>query len=123
MGAASMACVVRKRLFSAWRTTRRSTGPGGSQCGGRKSGEAPASLFVNSADPDTEQFRDQLSGAMASLPDEQRTVVQLKLWGEMTFEQISEVQNISVNTAGSRYRYGIEKLRQTLAPIYREINE
>ncbi len=88
-----------------------------------KANDLPAPIVVRSGDPDAVQFAAKLEEAMAALPDEQRGVVQLKLWGEMTFEQIGEIQGTSPNTAASRYRYGIEKLRQLLAPIYREINE
>ncbi|MGI9244487.1 MAG: RNA polymerase sigma factor [Verrucomicrobiales bacterium] len=88
-----------------------------------KACEIPPPATTGAHDPDAAQFREELEGAMALLPDEQSSVVQLKLWGGMTFELIAEIQGISANTAGSRYRYGIEKLRQSLAPIYREINE
>lgn len=47
-----------------------------------------------------------------SLPDEQREVVVLKVWAEMTFEQIGEALGIPMNTAASRYRYAIISLRE-----------
>ncbi|HYG74045.1 MAG TPA: sigma-70 family RNA polymerase sigma factor [Planctomycetota bacterium] len=59
---------------------------------------------------------ERLSRALQSLPLEQRTVLSLKIDGEMTFEQIAEMLNVSVNTAASRYRYALEKLRSALAP-------
>jgi RNA polymerase sigma-70 factor (ECF subfamily) len=58
-----------------------------------------------------EQLR-QLSAAMTQLPYEQREVVMLHLHAAMTFDTIAESQGISVNTAKSRYRYGLSKLRQ-----------
>ncbi|MBU0610350.1 MAG: sigma-70 family RNA polymerase sigma factor [Armatimonadetes bacterium] len=45
------------------------------------------------------------------LPLEQAEVVVLKVWHGFTFEEIGQVLAISPNTAASRYRYGIEKLR------------
>ena len=39
----------------------------------------------------------------------------MKLWGERTFAEIGEALDISLNTAASRYRYGIEALRKQLA--------
>jgi len=60
-----------------------------------------------------EQLR-QLSAAMAQLPYEQREVVMLHLHAAMTFDTIAESQGISVNTAKSRYRYGLDKLRLIL---------
>jgi RNA polymerase sigma factor (sigma-70 family) len=55
-----------------------------------------------------------LSGALAELPFEQREVVMLHLHGQMTFQAIARAGRISTNTAKSRYRYGIDKLRVTL---------
>lgn len=52
--------------------------------------------------------------ALASLPGEQRAVVHLKIWEEMTFARIAEVLEISPNTAASRYRYAMQNLRASL---------
>ncbi|MHC4070832.1 MAG: RNA polymerase sigma factor [Planctomycetota bacterium] len=60
-----------------------------------------------------EQYQ-QLSDAMAELPYEQREIVILHLQNDATFREIARLQNISVNTAKSRYRYGLEKLRTHL---------
>jgi RNA polymerase sigma-70 factor (ECF subfamily) len=38
----------------------------------------------------------------------------LKIDGGLTFAQIAEVLNVNANTAASRYRYAIAKLRQSL---------
>ena len=56
----------------------------------------------------------QLSRAIAQLPYEQREVVVLHLQGGMKFRQIANVQDVSVNTVQSRYRYGLCKLRSLL---------
>ncbi len=45
----------------------------------------------------------------------------LKLWEGATFAQIAETLGIPANTAASRYRYAIDKLRERLRPIYEEI--
>lgn len=78
-------------------------------------------LFQASADPDEAAFRERLAAALLGLPTEQRTVVQLKLWEGWTFEQIATFLGIPPNTAASRYRYGIDKLRAELRPLYDEI--
>jgi RNA polymerase sigma-70 factor (ECF subfamily) len=78
-------------------------------------------LFVESASPDEQVFRERLTGAMVELPPDQRAVVHLKLWERLTFEQIAETLEISPNTAASRYRYALDKLRERLRPIYEEI--
>ena len=50
--------------------------------------------------------------ALQSLPEDQRQTVVLHIWGELTFAEIAEVLNVSPNTAASRYRYALEKLRE-----------
>jgi len=52
--------------------------------------------------------------ALAELPTEQREVVVLHLLGEMKFREIADLQIVSLKTAQSRYRYGLEKLRLQL---------
>ena len=73
------------------------------------------------ADPDTALLARSFADAMRKLPDEQRTIVQLKLWEELTFEEIAEAQDIPLNTAASRYRYALDKIRTLLRPIYEEL--
>jgi len=58
---------------------------------------------------------------MGELPPEQRAVTHLKLWEKLTFEQIAETLDIPANTAASRYRYALDKLRERLRPLYDEI--
>ena len=79
------------------------------------------SLFAPADDPDEEAFRTALSGALATLPEEQRVVVHLKLWSDLTFDAIATTLEISPNTAASRYRYGLDKLREQLRPLYEEM--
>jgi RNA polymerase sigma-70 factor, ECF subfamily len=55
-----------------------------------------------------------LQQAMRSLPSEQREVIALKIDGELTFAQIAQIMDISINTAASRYRYALNKLRSSL---------
>jgi RNA polymerase sigma factor, sigma-70 family len=82
--------------------------------------EAP-SPFAPATDPDEQAFRDAFAAALAELPAEQRAVVHLKLWEDLTFEQIAAALDIPPNTAASRYRYGLDKLRERLRPLYEEI--
>jgi RNA polymerase sigma-70 factor, ECF subfamily len=51
---------------------------------------------------------------LAFLPAEQREVVVMKIWADMTFQQIADVLAISPNTAASRYRYALNRLRALL---------
>ncbi|MHC4266665.1 MAG: RNA polymerase sigma factor [Planctomycetota bacterium] len=48
------------------------------------------------------------------VPDEQRELIVLHLQGDMKFKAIAELQNVSIKTAQSRYRYGLDKLRSIL---------
>jgi RNA polymerase sigma-70 factor, ECF subfamily len=56
----------------------------------------------------------ELEQVLQNLPFEQRELVALKIDGELTFAEIAEVLNISPNTAASRYRYALEKLREAM---------
>ena len=56
----------------------------------------------------------QLSREIVKLPYEQREVIILHLQGGMKFGQIAKSQSVSINTAQSRYRYGMNKLRSLL---------
>src|SRR5690349_18942129 len=71
-----------------------------------------AGAFASSADPDTQAFRQALASALGELPAEQRAVIHLKLWEGLTFEAIAEALELPLNTAASRYRYGVDKLRE-----------
>ena len=80
-------------------------------------------LFAPAVDPDISEFRSSIARALGELPEEQRSVVYLKLWEGETFKDIAEICGISANTAASRYRYGLDKIRELLRPIYNEICE
>jgi len=84
-------------------------------------GTEQLSLFAATADPDETAFRAELACALGELPPEQRAVVHLKLWEQQTFEQIADALEIPLNTAASRYRYGLDKLRIRLRPLYEEL--
>ena len=58
---------------------------------------------------------DALATAVAALPEAQREVVALKIDAGLTFAEIAAVTGTSLNTAASRYRYALDKLRTTLA--------
>ncbi len=70
--------------------------------------EATATWFEPEVDPRLQA----LAGALPALPAEQREVVVLKVWGDLTFEQIGQQLEISPNTAASRWRYAMEALRR-----------
>ncbi len=52
--------------------------------------------------------------ALSKLPYEQKETFVLHVQGDMKFRQIAKMQNTSIKTVLSRYRYAIEKLRAIL---------
>jgi len=56
----------------------------------------------------------RLNRAVAELPDDQREVILLRLKAGMRFRDIARLQQVSINTALGRYRYGLNRLRATL---------
>jgi RNA polymerase sigma-70 factor (ECF subfamily) len=59
--------------------------------------------------------RAAIAAALLTLPEEQREVLVMKIWGGLSFPQIGLALEVSANTAASRYRYALAKLRQELA--------
>jgi RNA polymerase sigma-70 factor, ECF subfamily len=67
--------------------------------------------------PDQDYAGEQnLRRALAALPEDQRQIVVLHVWGELTFSQVGDLLNVSANTAASRYRYALGKLRDLMLP-------
>jgi RNA polymerase sigma-70 factor (ECF subfamily) len=62
----------------------------------------------------------QIWAAIRRLPQSQSEVVVLRIWEELTFEQIAGVVGSSVPTVASRYRYALNKLQRALAPPVEE---
>ena len=54
------------------------------------------------------------SDTLAKIPDDQREVIVLKFFGELTFKEIARVCGVSMGTITSRYRYGMQKLSTIL---------
>ena len=63
---------------------------------------------------ENEELVEATQQAIQEMPDLQREVVVLKIWGELTFNEIGEALEISQNTAASRYRYGLATLKTKL---------
>jgi RNA polymerase sigma-70 factor, ECF subfamily len=81
------------------------------------------SPFAPTNDPDEKVYREELAVALGELPEEQRAVVHLKLWEGLTFDEIAAALDIPPNTAASRYRYALDKLRGRLRPLYEEMKK
>jgi RNA polymerase sigma-70 factor (ECF subfamily) len=76
----------------------------------RREGEP---LFAGSLEED--ERRIAIETALGTLPESQRAVLVMKIWGGLSFPQIGEALQISANTAASRYRYALAKLREEMA--------
>ncbi len=63
---------------------------------------------------DGDERRDAIEVALHRLPPEQREVLVLKIWGELTFEEVAHQLEVPPNTAASRYRYALAALRREL---------
>ena len=76
----------------------------------RRSSEvrSPVQLVINS-----EELK-KLGNAVTELPYEQREAIVLRLHGDLKFRQIAKMQNVSIKTVQSRYRYGLDKLRSRM---------
>ena len=66
-------------------------------------------------DSSDDEVREQLEEKLKQLPPKFAEVIVMKVWGEKTFAEIGEALDISQNTAASRYRYGLEALKKSLA--------
>jgi len=55
-----------------------------------------------------------LDSAIRKLPPDQREVLYMKVYEDKTFSQIARITGVSTNTAASRYRYAMDKLKETL---------
>ena len=65
--------------------------------------------------PDRDYAGEQnLRRALGELPDDQREVIVLRVWGDLTFSEIADLLGVSSNTAASRYRYALAKLRGSM---------
>ena len=64
-----------------------------------------------------DESQQALATAVELLPNEQREVLVMKIWNELTFSEIATALGISLNTAASRYRYALAALKKNLPSI------
>jgi RNA polymerase sigma-70 factor (ECF subfamily) len=82
--------------------------------------ELPSNGHWLESPPGMEDVGLAVQSAMADLPEEQREILILRVWGQLTFEEAAEALDISPNTAASRYRYALGKLKERLRPLGKE---
>ncbi|MES2478727.1 MAG: sigma-70 family RNA polymerase sigma factor [Bacteroidota bacterium] len=60
------------------------------------------------------QTEQSLRKLMEQLPEEQREVIILRVYGDMSFKEIAQLTDVSINTALGRMRYGLINLRRMI---------
>lgn len=100
---------IRRAAFDLARSNQRRTGRELRADGGLADTEP---IFEPLADSDDRRVA--IEAALCRLPAEQREVLTLKIWGELTFDEIARQLDIPLNTAASRYRYALTALRKEL---------
>jgi RNA polymerase sigma-70 factor, ECF subfamily len=66
------------------------------------------------ANTEQQLFSRDLKTLIDRLPEKQKTVVLLKVYNELTFEEIAEICECPLSTVLSRMRYAVSKLRRWL---------
>ena len=62
----------------------------------------------------TAETTTQVREILDMLPDEQREIIILRHYADLTFKEIAALKHISINTALGRMRYGLINLRKTI---------
>jgi RNA polymerase sigma-70 factor (ECF subfamily) len=61
-----------------------------------------------------EQVVNDLQNLITELPDDQKEVLNMRLYRDMSFKEIAEITGVSINTALGRMRYAIINLRKMI---------
>ena len=78
----------------------------------------------NSQSKDTEEarrFKNMIRGIVNELPADQREVVIMRTYYDMSFKEIAEFTNVSINTSLGRMRYALINLKKMLEEKNTEI--
>ena len=76
--------------------------------------QEPATLNDPGSDLERDESLRQLRTALADLPEEQRTAINLAFYGGLTHEQVARCQAVPLGTVKTRIRLGMKKLRSLL---------
>ena len=60
------------------------------------------------------QIHDDIRSLVEELPEDQRTVLKMRMYNDMSFREISENTSVSINTALGRMRYALINLRKLI---------
>ena len=61
-----------------------------------------------------DQIYSDLHRMITFLPDEQREVLRMRIFDDMSFKDIADITNVSINTALGRMRYALINLRKMM---------
>ncbi|MFP6585063.1 MAG: sigma-70 family RNA polymerase sigma factor [Candidatus Hydrogenedentota bacterium] len=78
------------------------------------------SIFEYGSDDGLAETRILIEEAMEALGDDEREAVVLKAYSELTLNEIAEARRVSINTAASWYRRGLEKMRKRIEEVPHE---
>lgn len=62
----------------------------------------------------TTQVEDDLKKLIHELPKDQREVLEMRIYQDLSFKEISELTGVSINTALGRMRYALMNLRKVI---------
>jgi RNA polymerase sigma-70 factor (ECF subfamily) len=77
----------------------------------------PEALFCEASSDNLHDIEtaECVAASLARLSEELREVVELKIYGELTFREISDVTSLPQGTVATRYRTALQKMRRQLA--------
>ena len=78
---------------------------------------APVKAAIADEDLDGEELQRHLMAAVASLPEKQRLVFNMKYFDDMKYEEISEILGTSVGALKASYHLATKKIEQYFAKL------
>jgi RNA polymerase sigma-70 factor (ECF subfamily) len=73
------------------------------------------------ASEDNKHFRKKIRNLISKLPDEQKEVVIMRMYYDMSFKEISDFCNVSINTSLGRMRYALINLKKMIEESKTEV--
>jgi RNA polymerase sigma-70 factor, ECF subfamily len=61
------------------------------------------------------ELESQMLGLLDHLPAMQREIIQMRIFQDMSFKEIAEMEDVSINTALGRMRYALINMRKLIA--------
>ncbi len=82
-------------------------------------GKDISELLGSTAEPashrmETREVNESVRKLIEELPEEQREVIVLRIYGDLSFKEIADITSVSINTALGRMRYGLINLRKMI---------